>query len=225
MKFIFLCIFIILSSVLYVSAQCAEGNLSRYEISVKDRTDNKVSNATFSLLNYKDNKKNTKSIESKETLNGNYLFEWNQSKFETENEYLINSNFYLIEVSAEGYENSLETIRFYPCRSQYFEVVLRKLNDNSTTVKGIIMDFYGARIPGAEVIAKKENKEYKTISGKEGEYKLNLDKGSYRLEVKSQGFKTFKIEKLNIATKYIDTMNLDIVLDITGLTSCTKNCL
>ncbi len=161
MKFIFLCVFIILSSILYVSAQCAEGNSSRYEVLVKDRTDKNVSNATFSLLNYKDDKKNTKSIESKETLNENYLFEWNHNKFETENEYLTNSNFYLIEVSADGYENSLETIRFYPCRSQYFEVVLRKLNDNFTTVKGIIIDFYGARIPGAEVIAKKKIKNLK----------------------------------------------------------------
>lgn len=98
--------------------------------------------------------------------------------------------------------------------SQIIEIV-RTINQNQPSIlSGVIKDPAGALIPSVEItIYKDKKKKLKIKSNDDGIYKSpSLSAGIYILEVKSNGFKTYKIIQLNI--KNNEQIELDIMLKV-----------
>lgn len=81
------------------------------------------------------------------------------------------------------------------------KVVRDKSKSELVSVKGTVMDLNGAIVPNTKVIFinKATKKEIKTETDKDGEFKLkNVPDGIYEANFSYEGFKTYKIENLQL---------------------------
>lgn len=87
------------------------------------------------------------------------------------------------------------------------------------TITGVISDAQGARVPGAEVVAKQvtTNLTYKGSSSEDGTYVIPaLPVGQYEVTATAKGFKTFK--RTDIQLEVSQRLGLNITLELGQLT-------
>ncbi len=86
---------------------------------------------------------------------------------------------------------------------------------STSSIRGRVVDEQGGAIPGAQVTVRNQGtgEERSTVSDKTGEYRIaSLPVGSYRLEVKVQGFKTTVVENigLDVAQAALQDVKLNV---------------
>jgi hypothetical protein len=69
---------------------------------------------------------------------------------------------------------------------------------DTVKVKGVLLDFQDARATRATVTFKNGILDRKTYSNDEGIFEIRIPIGTYEFSVQSYGFKTYKIEALEI---------------------------
>ena len=89
-----------------------------------------------------------------------------------------------------------------------------QIPEQKSGIKGIIFDWMGAVIPNRDITATaSDGKIYKTQSGDEGEYYLELPVGNYLIEVGGWGYGFCPVKLENyLVTKAI--MSLDIIMEV-----------
>lgn len=97
--------------------------------------------------------------------------------------------------------------------------------ERTTILTGNIYDEMGAAISKANVKFRGTDSKYRVVTTNEdGEYIVDLENGSYSIEIEAVGFKTFKIQNYKIAQSYKGKMNFDVVLEVKSCDDPTVNC-
>ena len=97
------------------------------------------------------------------------------------------------------------------------KVIREESKSELVGIKGKVLDLNGAIIPNAKVtfINKATKKEIKTETDKDGEFKLkNVPDGSYEASFSFEGFKTYKIDNLQLNKN--EALSFNISLEISG---------
>ncbi|HRH43934.1 MAG TPA: carboxypeptidase-like regulatory domain-containing protein [Pyrinomonadaceae bacterium] len=97
------------------------------------------------------------------------------------------------------------------------KVVRDKSKSELVSVKGTVMDLNGAVVPGVKISLKNTatKKEMTSESNDEGDFKFkDVSDGLYEISFVSNGFKTYKIEKLQFNKN--ESLNFEISLQSSG---------
>lgn len=87
--------------------------------------------------------------------------------------------------------------------------------DSKTIVSGVITIRHGAVIPNAKVIGEdKEGKRFSSVTNSDGEFKLELPGGVYKIEIISYPFTEFVIAEYLVGSS--GNMRLNVVLQCNG---------
>jgi hypothetical protein len=187
-------------------------------LEIKSEDDKAVENAVVQLIPLKENESRNKSFTRDET---------DRSKFSiTFNEGHIIYEKYKIIVSADGFETAEKEIKFPHCKDQTFEIKLKKIKaENSTILTGTVAGEFGV-IPQTKIYFQNKNGKFFTTSTNDsGEYTFEPDEGIYTIEFNAEGFKPRVIGDYTITLK--SKMQLDVALeigDITNTITVTSNC-
>jgi hypothetical protein len=78
-------------------------------------------------------------------------------------------------------------------------------------VKGVLLDYQDARVTQATVTFKNAILDRKTYPNDEGIFEIRLPVGTYEFSVQSYGFKTYKIESLEIKADSMGELKVELM--------------
>ena len=85
------------------------------------------------------------------------------------------------------------------------------LNQNKTGITGEVVNYEnGALIPNAQVIVEGKDIRKEIKTDEEGNYKIELSEGVYKITVSATGFKTFARKKINLNERGFFTLNINL---------------
>jgi hypothetical protein len=88
------------------------------------------------------------------------------------------------------------------------------IGQDTVKVKGVLLDFQDARVTRATVTFKNEILDRKTYPNDEGVFEIRLPIGTYEFSVQSYGFKTYKIESLEIKADGMGELKVELEPDL-----------
>jgi hypothetical protein len=96
--------------------------------------------------------------------------------------------------------------------------------EQEVELKGVILDWQDARIIDASIIIEGKNLRRSLESNNEGEFKISLPVGTYKLSVRHPVFKTYMIKKLKVseATNSVLKVQLNIKTPLASGGKCPK---
>jgi len=88
-----------------------------------------------------------------------------------------------------------------------------RITAEKSTIKGTVIDKYGAVIPNTKVnFIGRSGNTFATATNRDGVFQIEVSDDTYRIEFFVEGFKPFEIEGYRVAFK--SRMTLDVVLDV-----------